>query len=156
MSSSHTTELTEQLVKDYANYAKVDWDNQMKNFRDIIEDTLIRLEEFQSIVTMVENGSTECIQQHLPKLQHMKDGMTSLCKRIDALEHVVAMANINLSSLEAAVDKAEAELGVSDRLFGILNPLSFFKKTQEPVVSNTTPMYKSPVIYRSDDYFQRE
>ncbi|EFN61378.1 Protein cappuccino-like protein [Camponotus floridanus] len=129
----------------------------MKNFRDIVEDTLIRLEEFQSIVTMVENGSTECIQQHLPKLQHMKDGMASLCKRIDALEHVVAMANINLSSLEAAVDKAEAELGVSDRLFGILNPLSFFKKTtQEPVVSNATPMYKSPVIYRSDDYFQRE
>jgi len=69
------TELTEQLVKDYANYAKMDWDNQvsalififqrtklsvnnysliqMKNFRDIIEDTLIRLEEFQSIVAMV-------------------------------------------------------------------------------------------------------
>lgn len=74
----------------------------------------------------MENGSTECIQQHLPKLQHMKDGMTSLCKRIDALEHLVAMVNINLSSLEAAVDKAEAELGISDRLFGILNPLSFF------------------------------
>lgn len=129
----------------------------MKHFRDIVEDTLIRLEEFQSIVTMVsenpdriqaiyylsyliliyilniiilfckvENGSAECIQQHLPKLQYMKDGMTSLCKRIDALEHVVAMANMNLSSLETAVDKAEAELGVSDRLFGILNPLSFF------------------------------
>lgn len=28
MSSSHTSELTEQLVKDYANYAKVDWNNQ--------------------------------------------------------------------------------------------------------------------------------
>ncbi|XP_050457686.1 biogenesis of lysosome-related organelles complex 1 subunit 4 isoform X1 [Cataglyphis hispanica] len=156
MSSSHTTELTEQLVKDYANYAKVDWDNQMKHFRDIVEDTLIRLEEFQSIVTMVENGSAECIQQHLPKLQYIKDGMTSLCKRIDALEHVVAMANMNLSLLETAVDKAEAELGVSDRLFGILNPLSFFKKTQEPIVLSTVPMYKSPVIYRSDDYFQRE
>lgn len=124
---------------------------QMKNFRDIIEDTLIRLEEFQSIVTMVseriqidtnnlkliyilnallfckvENGSAECIQQHLPKLQYMKDGMTSLCRRIDALEHVVAMANMNLSSLETAIDKAETELGISDRLFGILNPLSFF------------------------------
>lgn len=127
----------------------------MKHVRDIVEDTLIRLEEFQSIVRMVsenpdriqaiyylsyliliyilnilfckvENGSAECIQQHLPKLQYIKDGMTSLCKRIDALEHVVAMANMNLSSLETAVDKAEAELGVSDRLFGILNPLSFF------------------------------
>ncbi|XP_011632696.1 biogenesis of lysosome-related organelles complex 1 subunit 4 [Pogonomyrmex barbatus] len=156
MSSSHTTELTEQLVKDYANYAKVNWDNQMKSVRDIIEDTLIRLEEFQSIVAMVENSNAECMQQHLPKLQHMKDGMATLRKRIDSLEHVVAMANMNLSTLEAAVDKAEADLGVSDRLFGILNPLSFFKKTQEPVASSVVPIYKSPIIYRSDDYFQRE
>lgn len=28
MASSHTTELTEQLVKDYGNYAKVDWSNK--------------------------------------------------------------------------------------------------------------------------------
>ncbi|XP_032668392.1 biogenesis of lysosome-related organelles complex 1 subunit 4 [Odontomachus brunneus] len=156
MSSSHTTELTEQLVKDYSSYAKVNWDDHMKSFRDIIEDTLIRLEEFQSIVTMVENGNAECMQQHLPKLQHMKDGMATLRKRIDALEHVVAMANMNLNTLEAAIDKAEAELGVSDRLFGMLNPLSFFKKVQESIASGTVPIYKSPPIYRSDDYFKRD
>ncbi|KAG5324872.1 BL1S4 protein, partial [Pseudoatta argentina] len=158
MTSSQTTELTEELVKDYANYAKVDWNNQasVKNVHDLIEDTLIRLEEFQSIVAMVENSSAECMQQHLPKLQQMKDGMATLRNRIDALEHIVAMANMNLSTLEAVVDKAEADLGVSDRLFGILNPLSFFKKTHEPVASSTTLVYKSPVIYKSDDYFQRE
>lgn len=156
MSSSPTTELTEQLVKDYANYARMDWDGQMKDFRDIIEDTLIRLEEFQSIISMVESANTECMQQHLPKLQNMKDGMADLCKKIDALEHVVAMANMNLNTLEAAMDKAEAELGVSDRLFGMLNPLSFFKKPQEPAVSSPVPIYKSPSIYRSDDYFQRD
>ncbi|EFN83379.1 Protein cappuccino-like protein [Harpegnathos saltator] len=132
MSSSHTTELTEQLVKDYSNYAKVNWNDE------------------------VESGSAECMQQHLPKLQHVKDSMANLRKRIDALEHVVAMANMNLNTLEAAVDKAEAELGVSDRLFSMLNPLSFFKKTQEPVASSTMPIYKSPPIYRSDDYFQRD
>lgn len=78
----------------------------------------------------MESGSAECMRQHLPKLQHMKDSMTNLRKRIDALEHVVAMANMNLNTLEAAVDKAEAELGVSDRLFGMLNPLSFFVSTK--------------------------
>ncbi|XP_014467645.1 PREDICTED: biogenesis of lysosome-related organelles complex 1 subunit 4 [Dinoponera quadriceps] len=156
MTSSHTTELTEQLVRDYTSYAKVNWDDQMKDFRDIIEDTLIRLEEFQSIVAMVKSESTECMQQHLPKLQYMKDGMANLRKRIDALEHVVAMVNMNLNALEAAVDKTEAELGVSDRLFGMLNPLSFFKKTQEPVATGTVPIYKSPPIYKSDDYFQRD
>lgn len=81
----------------------------------------------------MESGSTECMQQHLPKLLHVKDGLADLNERIDALEHVVAVANINLNALEAAVDKAEAELGVSDRLFGMLNPLSFFVST----ISNT-------------------
>lgn len=53
-----------------------------------------------------------------------------LFKRIDALEHVVAKASVDLTNLEVAVDTAETELGsystVSDRLFGILNPLSLF------------------------------
>lgn len=34
--------------------------------------------------------------------------------------------------------------------------LIFQKKTQEPVASSAVPMYKSPIIYRSDDYFQKE
>lgn len=56
----------------------------------------------------------------------MQQAVSNLCRRIDALEHVIAMANVNLSTLEAAVDNAESELGISDRLFGMLNPLSFF------------------------------
>lgn len=64
--------------------------------------------------------------------------MADLRKRIDALEHVVAMANMNLNALEAAVDKAEGELGVSDRLFGMLNPLSFFVSTHFIVFVVTT------------------
>ncbi|KAL0125695.1 hypothetical protein PUN28_004637 [Cardiocondyla obscurior] len=156
MSSSHTTELTVELVKDYVNYVRVNWSDQMKNVSPLIEDILIRLEECQSLVAMVENSNCECMHQHLPKLQQMKDDIETLSERTDALEHFVAMSNRNLSMLEAAVDKAEADLGVSDRLFGILNPLSFFKKTQEPVASNSVPTYKPPIIYKSDDYFQKE
>lgn len=56
----------------------------------------------------------------------MQQEVISLSRRIDALEHVIAMINVNLTTLEAAVDNAEAELGISDRLFGMLNRLSFF------------------------------
>ena len=56
----------------------------------------------------------------------MQQEITNLNKRVDALEHVIAMINVNLTTLEAAVDNAEAELGISDRLFGMLNRLSFF------------------------------
>lgn len=68
----------------------------------------------------------QCMDQHIPQLQDMQQEVVNLCRRIDALEHVIALANVNLTTLETAVENAEAELGISDRLFGILNPLSFF------------------------------
>lgn len=78
------------------------------------------------LYSKVQFESTPCVEQHVPKLQEMQQEVSKLCKRIEALEHVIAMANVNLTTLEAAVDNAEAELGISDRLFGMLNPLSFF------------------------------
>lgn len=107
----------------------------------------------------------------------MQQEVINLSRRIDALEHVIAMINVNLTTLEAAVDNAETELGISDKLFGMLNRLSFFvscyyffdiiinkinwillfqKKTQEPIVSNRLPEYEPPTIYKTDDYFKNE
>ena len=155
--TSHTTALAEDLAKDYANYAKLDLSHQMKSFHDSIEDVMIRLEEFQSIIEMVQSESIQSTDQHIPKLQDMQQAVSNLCRRIDALEHVIAMANVNLTTLEAAVDNAEAELGISDRLFGMLNPLSFFKKSQEPVIPrNQLATYELPTIYRTTDYFKSE
>ncbi|CAL7945456.1 unnamed protein product [Xylocopa violacea] len=154
--SSHTTPIVEELAKDYSDYLKLDLSNHMKNFNDMIEDVMMRLEEFQSIIEMVQSESNQCIDQHIPRLKNMQEEVVNLNKRIDALEHVIAMINVNLATLEAAVDNAEAELGISDRLFGMLNPLSFFKKTQDSVVPNKLPAYEPPTIYRTNDYFKSE
>lgn len=59
----------------------------------------------------------------------MQKELLMLCRKIDALEHVLIAANVSLTALETAVDTAEAELGVTDRFFGILNTLSFFVST---------------------------
>ncbi|XP_624429.2 biogenesis of lysosome-related organelles complex 1 subunit 4 isoform X1 [Apis mellifera] len=154
--SSHTAPIVDELAKDYANYLKLDLSSQMKNFHETIEDVMMRLEEFQSIIEMVQSENSQCIDQHIPRLKDMQQEVINLSRRIDALEHVIAMINVNLTTLEAAVDNAETELGISDRLFGMLNRLSFFKKTQEPIVSNRLPEYEPPTIYRTDDYFKNE
>lgn len=127
----------------------------MKNLHETIEDMMVRLEEFESIIGMVRRRSlvifreflriirslwfslcsgeqvqttgAECTSEHLPRLQSVRPELMTLCKRIDALEHVVARANVDLTALETAVDNAEAELGgvgMSDRLLGMLNPIS--------------------------------
>ncbi|XP_003703240.1 biogenesis of lysosome-related organelles complex 1 subunit 4 [Megachile rotundata] len=154
--TSDTTTIVEELAKDYAGYAKLDLSKQLKGFHDTIEDVMMRLEEFQSIIEMVQSESSKCTDQQIPRLEDMEQEVTNLCRRIDALEHVIAMANVNLTTLEAAVDNAEAELGISDRLFGMLNPLSFFKKTQEPVDPNKLTTFEPPTIYRTSDYFNSE
>lgn len=78
----------------------------------------------------MQNLRAECAYEHLVKFRSIHPQLLDLCRRIDALDHVVARACIDLTNLETAVETAENELGkcstVSDRLFGILNPLSLF------------------------------
>lgn len=78
------------------------------------------------VLKKVQSENSQCIDQHIPRLKDMQQEVINLSRRIDALEHVIAMINVNLTTLEAAVDNAETELGISDRLFGMLNRLSFF------------------------------
>ncbi|KAK2583759.1 hypothetical protein KPH14_009671 [Odynerus spinipes] len=148
--------MVEELAKDYADYAKVNLSVEMKNFHETVEDVMIRLEEFQSIVGMVQAESADCMNKHIPRLRHVQKELATLCRRIDALERVLIAANVSLTALETAVDTAEAELGVSDRLFGILNPLSFFKKPQEPIIGTRQQAFEAPTIYRTEDYFKAE
>ncbi|XP_014610664.1 PREDICTED: biogenesis of lysosome-related organelles complex 1 subunit 4 isoform X2 [Polistes canadensis] len=156
MSSSHNENMIEELAKDYADYAKVNLSVKMKQFHETIEDVMIRLEEFQSIVGMVQADSSECMNEHIPRIRHMQKELVTLCRKIDALEHVLIAANVSLTALETAVDTAEAELGVTDRFFGILNPLSFFKKSQESVIGNKPQTFQSSTIYKTEDYFNAE
>ncbi|KAF7380067.1 hypothetical protein HZH66_014422 [Vespula vulgaris] len=127
MSSSHNENMIEELAKDYADYAKVNL--SMKQFHETIEDVMIRLEEFQSIVGMVQAESSECMNEHIPRIRHMRKELVTLCRKIDALEHVLIAANVSLTALETAVDTAEAELGVTDRFFEKISGICDRKQT---------------------------
>ncbi|XP_057335214.1 biogenesis of lysosome-related organelles complex 1 subunit 4-like [Microplitis mediator] len=153
-----------ELAKDYSAYMKVDLPNQTLKIHDTIEEMMIRLEEFESIVGMVQNLRAECTFEHLVRFRSVNPQLLELCKRIDALEHVVARANIDLTNLEAAVDTAEIELGVSttvsDRLLGIFNPLSLFKYKSDSSALVTTPRTDAtidlPPIFRTKDAFESQ
>ncbi|XP_011315480.1 biogenesis of lysosome-related organelles complex 1 subunit 4 isoform X2 [Fopius arisanus] len=158
--------MIEETAKDYAAYLQVNLPSQTRGVHEAVDEMLIRLEEFESIVGMVQNLRAECTFEHLVRFRSVHPALMELCKRIDALEHVVARASIDLVSLEAAVEAAEAELGasttVSDRLFGIFNPLSLFKsKNQETTAASSSTTQEPsrqepfvlPTIYKTEDAF---
>ncbi|XP_046736162.1 biogenesis of lysosome-related organelles complex 1 subunit 4 isoform X1 [Diprion similis] len=148
--------MIDELAADHAAYAKIDLTSQVRVLHNTIEDMMMRLEEFESIFGMVQSEGAECLNGQIPRVQVVRQELTSLCRRIDALEHVVGRANVTLVSLEAAVDAAEADLGVPDSLFSKLNPLSFFKKVQEPATSTRMPIFNPPVLYKTEEFFNPE
>lgn len=152
MSQLRSTDMVEELAKDYAAYANINLSAEVKGIHDSVEDAMTRLEEFESIVGMVEAERTELVDGRLHRLLPLKTELLYLCKKIDNLEYIVARANSDLSVLEAAVENAEADLGTSDRVFGILNTLPFFKK-QDPMANRRTT-FEPPDIYKTEDFFE--
>ncbi|XP_034933681.1 biogenesis of lysosome-related organelles complex 1 subunit 4 [Chelonus insularis] len=154
MNNQANDKMIETLANDYSSFMKVDLPSQTKKVHETVDEMMVRLEEFESIVGMVQNLRAECTYEHLIRFRSVNPQLMELCRRIDALEHVVARASIDLTNLEAAVDNAEAELGanttVSDRLRGIFSPLSFFRsKTPENSTAFGGPSTASPK--RSDN-----
>ncbi|XP_012269824.2 biogenesis of lysosome-related organelles complex 1 subunit 4 isoform X1 [Athalia rosae] len=149
--------MIEELAVEHAAYVRVDLTDQVKTLHDTIEDMMMRLEEFESIFGMVQTEGAECLSGQIPRLQIAQQQLGGLCRRIDALEHVLARVNVNLDSLETAVEAAEADLGVPDSLLSKLIPLSFFKKNQEPSTrGGRTPIFEPPIIYKTEDFFTPE
>lgn len=66
------------------------------------------------------------ITENIPRFLALKPQVNQLCKRIDALDFFVTRVNLDLATLEANMEAAEASLGTSDNKLAILNPFTFF------------------------------
>ncbi|XP_012281894.1 biogenesis of lysosome-related organelles complex 1 subunit 4 isoform X2 [Orussus abietinus] len=128
---------------------------KIENAHETIEDTLMRLEEFESIIGMVQTEGAQCMSENIPRIESVRSELGTMWMRVDALQKVIARVNTELTAMETAVDNAEAALGVSDRIFGMINPLSFFK-TPEPAVPARSTKFEPPTIYKTEEYFESE
>lgn len=108
----------------------------------------------------------KCTSEHIPLFRSLRPQLANVCNLIDALEKLVDRVGVDLATLEADVEVAEADLGVPDKRFGMLNPFDFtfctlfnvrfcLQKKQADVPSTTknVGIYRPPVIFKTNDYF---
>ncbi|XP_034255753.1 biogenesis of lysosome-related organelles complex 1 subunit 4 [Thrips palmi] len=147
-----------ELADDYAAFLKFDLTKELSAATESVEDMLTRLEEFQSLIHMVEADGFEGVNSLSTEILGRKGELKQLGDRIDGLEHLVHRVKHDVDKVESLLNTAEAEANSADGA-PILKALgSLF--TKKPVVdlagtSRTAPStpFSPPEIFQADKVF---
>lgn len=142
-------------AEDYSKYIKVDVSSQVNNGESIIEDMLVRLDEFCQTADMIRNESGMFLSDLLPRINAQSKDLPAIFEKIDQLEAFVAVVRKNVDELEEKVNTAEKELGTST-VKGFLSslPIKRFrqKKEAKPPEAEWTPISLTDL----KQYFSKE
>ncbi|KAK7869030.1 hypothetical protein R5R35_002980 [Gryllus longicercus] len=146
--------MIQELANDYVSYMKVDMNKELSPLVDNLEDLLTRLEEFESLITMVQANGSQCLKNLVPDVVMCIDNLQTLCDRVDSLDTFVQQIRHDLDAVESQMDVAEADIGCAEgKLKSFLKPL-FFKKSDPSTRTVKSPAYKPPDIFNTSNFFQ--
>ncbi|CAB3381178.1 Hypothetical predicted protein [Cloeon dipterum] len=147
-------EITSDLATDYANYLKIDMEDELKNVGETVEDMLTRLEEFGSLLEGVHNGGTSSLLHLGPELKMSCHTLDGLFQKIDNLEKMVATVKKDVSTMEAHLESAEAKCGIpSSDLRSFFKPL--FLKNQLSSSETCSQPFEQPNIFKTSEFFPK-
>ncbi|XP_077982575.1 biogenesis of lysosome-related organelles complex 1 subunit 4-like [Glandiceps talaboti] len=154
-------EMLAQTAEQYATYFKVNVKKEKTVLEDSIEDMLMRLEEFISLVDMIRTESSQSLNRTIPEIYTKSLDMKRIFSKIDQLETFVGRVQQDVGILEEQVNTAEDELELGSlssikKAFSSLPiPFKQTKKTpSKPVLEMRK--YQPPEIFHSEDFFQPE
>ncbi|KAJ1525444.1 hypothetical protein ONE63_010256 [Megalurothrips usitatus] len=147
-----------ELADDYSAFLKIDLPKELNAATESVEDMLTRLEEFQSLIHMVEADGFQAVNTLTTEILGRKDELKQLGERIDGLDSLVIRVKQDVDKLETLLSTAEAEANASEGA-PLLKALgSLF--TKKPVVDLPGPSrnvqsstFTSPDIFSADKVF---
>lgn len=146
-------------AQDFASYMKVDVSSQVKTYEDIIEDMLVRLDEFCQTADMIRSESGMFMTDLLPRIVAQSKDLPAMFEKIDQLERFVVVVQKNVDQLEEKVNKAEKDLGTStvSTVRGLLNSLPIKRFRQKKEATKPADVQWTPVVLTDlKQYFEKD
>ncbi|XP_022207629.1 biogenesis of lysosome-related organelles complex 1 subunit 4 [Nilaparvata lugens] len=142
------------VANDYSSFLKIDFSKDVTMVRQNVEDMLTRLEEFQSVLEMVQSeAGTEQMKQEVLARGGELD---ALCARVDRLEGLVQRVEYDVTAVEVVVQRAESEL-LRDSRAGLHKLIPTFFKKKEPSLGSGSGAqlapFEAPQIFKTTDFF---
>ncbi|KAF5278133.1 hypothetical protein FQR65_LT03649 [Abscondita terminalis] len=145
--------MLKSTAEEYSKYLQLNLEEKLSPIHQSIDDMLTRLEEFETLLTIVQQercnaiGLTGSLTQSIDCFGSLKE----LCDRIDRLEALIEHIKSNIDAVERKIEAAEEHYGLTDSTSKIKNLLSpLFKKNvvvKEPSVTGDIE------VFSTDDYF---
>ncbi|KAK5642988.1 hypothetical protein RI129_009155 [Pyrocoelia pectoralis] len=147
--------MLKSTAEEYSKYMKIDLDQKLIPILQSVEDMLTRLEEFETLLTLVQQERCNAVglTGSLTKAVGFSGDLKELCDRVDKLENLIEHIKSNIDSVERKIDAAEEQFGLTDNTAKIKNLLiPLFKKNvaiKEPVVVSGNERE----VFSTEDYF---
>lgn len=151
------------LRNEYSKYISFDISKEKSVFDCSIEDLLIKLDEYCSLVDIIRSDTNLCLGKTLPAIHARSLKMEATFHKIDQLEAFVGMVRDQVSVLEKQMDVAEEQMGSVNTIKKIFTsiPLPSFlsKRNPQPAVAaapKAVHRFSPPLIYNTNDYISYE
>ncbi|XP_046391160.1 biogenesis of lysosome-related organelles complex 1 subunit 4 [Ischnura elegans] len=143
-----------ELAGNYAGYVNQNIGQELGPLEETIEDMLTRLEEFETLVDMVQEDEGKCLGSNIPEIFTANKELEKVFEKIDRLEAFVGRVKHDLDIVESHLDEAEAEAGTDGTLKNILKPLLFMKTEMSSAAKKVkSPVYEAHDIFKTDQFF---
>ncbi|KAL1130797.1 hypothetical protein AAG570_012038 [Ranatra chinensis] len=144
----------EILAKEYSGYLKVDISPHVRNVEESIDETLTRLEEFESVLEMA-SGNLNLIMKRDPNedvtslILDQRNELLTICEKVHRLESFIGTVRQTVDKMEKLVTNAELDLKntTEGKIRSILKP--FFRRSDSDVgvSSRSGPVFTPPEIF---------
>ncbi|KAJ7365001.1 biogenesis of lysosome- organelles complex 1 subunit [Desmophyllum pertusum] len=142
-----------KCAAEFAQYCQVDVTNESKGIEDIIEDMLVRLDEFSHLADTIRNDSSQSLMEIMPHLHARSQELPTIFRKIDQLEAFVTAVKRNVDEVEESVITAERELG-SHTIQKVLSSIPGLRQmTQNPPKKENLTDWQAPVVFKTNDFF---
>ncbi|XP_055315399.1 biogenesis of lysosome-related organelles complex 1 subunit 4 [Sitodiplosis mosellana] len=149
--------MVEETARDYANYLRqIDFAKEIAPICTNIDEILTRMDELESSISIMKNISAST---SLPNIIECKTGIQQYSDRIDKLQLMLDRVNIDITSLEQNMNKAEEELGYNNTgIKGFFKPLlgKIVKSDRSRLPENVDDpelTYKPIEFFKASQYF---
>ncbi|CAM1331746.1 BCAS4 (predicted) [Pycnogonum litorale] len=137
------------LTRNYSDFLTVDTSKQKEAVHELVDDFLMRLDEFCNILDIVQGDSTMCLQNTVPEIYEKSLQLENIYEKIDNLENFLSMVRKNVDAMEEKVTQAEQDLGATGTFKKMFT--SLYKTT--PKISSPVKEYEAPEIFVCDNLF---
>ena len=99
-----------KTAKDWSQYLQVDTTQYDNAIQDLSEDLMIRLNEFDQLLSMSKDDTGHCLFKQMPAIQENYHKMEPVFKNIDNLSLMVSRIKSDMDKLDKKLTEAEATI----------------------------------------------